>query len=48
MSTNDYYQTNDQGHLMIGGVDALKLAENFGTPLVVYDVAQIRKQFNAT
>ena len=46
MSTNDYYQTNDQGHLMIGGVDALKLAENFGTPLVVYDVAQIRKQFN--
>lgn len=47
MSTNDYYQTNDQGHLMIGGVDALKLAENFGTPLVVYDVAQIRKQFNA-
>ena len=47
MSTNDYYQTNDQGHLMIGGVDALKLAENFGTPLVVYDVAQIRKRFNA-
>lgn len=47
MSTNDYYQTNDQGHLMIGGVDALKLAESFGTPLVVYDVAQIRKQFNA-
>ena len=47
MSTNDYYQTNDQGHLMIGGVDALKLAENFGTPLVVYDVAQVRKQFNA-
>lgn len=47
MSTNDYYQTNDQGHLVIGGVDALKLAENFGTPLVVYDVAQIRKQFNA-
>ena len=47
MSTNDYYQTNDQGHLMIGGVDALKLAENFGTPLVVYDVAQIRKQFTA-
>ncbi|WP_278953674.1 diaminopimelate decarboxylase [Lactobacillus apis] len=47
MSTNDYYQTNDQGHLMIGGIDALKLAESFGTPLVVYDVAQIRKQFNA-
>lgn len=47
MLTNEYYQTNDQGHLMIGGVDALKLAENFGTPLVVYDVAQIRKQFNA-
>lgn len=47
MPASDYYQTNDQGHLMIGGVDALTLAQNYGTPLVVYDVAQIRQQFQA-
>lgn len=44
---NNYYQTNNQGHLIIGGVDALELAKNYGTPLVVYDVAQIRQQFQA-
>lgn len=47
MSTNEYFHTNDQGHLTIGGVDALDLAQKFGTPLVVYDVAQIRQQFQA-
>ena len=44
---NDYYQTNTKGHLTIGGMDALDLAKNFGTPLMVYDVAQIRKQFQS-
>lgn len=44
---NDYYRTNIKGHLTIGGIDALDLAKNFGTPLVVYDVAQIRKQFQS-
>ncbi len=44
---NDYYQTNTKGHLTIGGIDALDLAKNFGTPLMVYDVAQIRKQFQS-
>ncbi|MBF2672020.1 diaminopimelate decarboxylase [Listeria seeligeri] len=33
---------NAEGHLEIGGVDALKLAEKYGTPLYVYDVALIR------
>lgn len=44
---NDYYRTNIKGHLTIGGIDALNLAKNFGTPLMVYDVAQIRKQFQS-
>ncbi|MCQ2570392.1 MAG: diaminopimelate decarboxylase, partial [Limosilactobacillus sp.] len=38
-------QINAAGHLTIGGVDTLELAAEFGTPLVVYDVAQIRDQF---
>lgn len=47
MPVNDYYHTNAQGHLTIGGVDALALAQKYQTPLVVYDVAQIRQQFQA-
>ncbi|MFC3882783.1 diaminopimelate decarboxylase [Bacillus songklensis] len=33
-----------QGHLEIGGVDTVKLAKEFGTPLYVYDVALIRER----
>lgn len=33
---------NAEGHLEIGGVDTLKLAEKYGTPLYVYDIALIR------
>lgn len=47
MPADDYYEINDQGHLTIGGVDALNLAREYGTPLVVYDVTQIRQQFRA-
>ncbi|MBW1605225.1 diaminopimelate decarboxylase [Lactobacillus sp. Sy-1] len=35
---------NSAGHLTIGGCDAVELAHQFGTPLVVYDVAQIKSQ----
>ncbi|NHM29055.1 diaminopimelate decarboxylase [Neobacillus terrae] len=35
-------KVNEIGHLEIGGVDAVKLAEQYGTPLYVYDVALIR------
>ncbi|KUP30703.1 diaminopimelate decarboxylase [Bacillus halotolerans] len=35
---------NQHGHLEIGGVDALCLAETYGTPLYVYDVALIRER----
>ncbi|ANZ61229.1 diaminopimelate decarboxylase [Secundilactobacillus paracollinoides] len=37
-------QINDAGHLTIGGVDALKLAQQYQTPLAVYDVSKIRDQ----
>lgn len=35
-------KTSQEGHLEIGGVDTIKLAEKYGTPLYVYDVALIR------
>lgn len=41
------YQINEQGHLTIGGVDTVELAKKYGTPLVVYDVDQIRRQIRA-
>lgn len=37
---------NDAGHLQIGGVDALHLAAKYGTPVLVYDVSQIRDQIH--
>ena len=37
-------EVNEQGHLLIGGVDAVKLAEEYGTPLIAYDVRKIKKQ----
>lgn len=40
-------QINQAGHLTIGGMDSLKLAKEYGTPLVVYDVSQIRNQIRA-
>ena len=40
-------QINAAGHLTIGGCDAIDLAHRFGTPLVVYDVQQIRNQIRA-
>ncbi|MBB1095271.1 diaminopimelate decarboxylase [Limosilactobacillus sp. BG-MG3-A] len=40
-------QLNTAGHLTIGGCDAIDLAHQFGTPLVVYDVQQIRQQIRA-
>lgn len=43
----DLYGTqtvNDNGHLVIGGSDAVDLAHVYGTPLVVYDTALFRKR----
>jgi diaminopimelate decarboxylase len=33
----DTAATNDQGHLEVGGCDAVDLVERFGTPLIVFD-----------
>src|SRR5690554_5057529 len=35
---------NEDGQLEIGGISTVELAKTYGTPLVVYDVAQIRKR----
>jgi diaminopimelate decarboxylase len=35
---------NKKGNLEIGGVDAVELSKQFGTPLYVYDVALIRER----
>ncbi|HYK72183.1 MAG TPA: diaminopimelate decarboxylase [Pseudoneobacillus sp.] len=35
---------NSRRHLEIGGVDTVELAEKYGTPLYVYDVALIRER----
>ncbi|WP_300559514.1 diaminopimelate decarboxylase [Companilactobacillus sp.] len=35
--------SDSNGHLILGGVDSVELAHKYGTPLVVYDVEQIRK-----
>lgn len=40
-------QLNERGHLLIGGCDAIELAHEYQTPLVVYDVSQIRQQIRA-
>lgn len=40
-------KTNRLGHLEIGGVDTVQLAEKYGTPLYVYDVALIRERAKA-
>ncbi|QBP18164.1 diaminopimelate decarboxylase [Acetilactobacillus jinshanensis] len=39
-------QINSAGHLTIGGVDTLELAQRYGTPLIVYDVAKIKSQIH--
>lgn len=37
-------QINTSNHLEIGGCDALQLAQQYGTPLMVYDVSKIRNR----
>jgi diaminopimelate decarboxylase len=37
-------KVNRLGHLEIGGVDTVQLAEKYGTPLYIYDVALIRER----
>lgn len=37
-------RVNDRGHLVIGGVDAVALAAEYGTPLYVFDEETLRNQ----
>ncbi|WP_461239426.1 diaminopimelate decarboxylase [Paucilactobacillus sp. N302-9] len=37
---------NSKGHLLIDGVDSTELVENFHTPIVAYNVSQIREQIH--
>ncbi len=47
MNARDTLKINADGHLEIGGADAVELAQRFGTPLYVFDEAHIRKMMNA-
>ncbi|WP_053219339.1 diaminopimelate decarboxylase [Virgibacillus senegalensis] len=44
---NHPFHTNENGHLVVGGVDTIDLAKKYGTPLFVYDVSLIRKNARA-
>lgn len=43
MNERETLKINENGHLEIGGADCVALAEQFGTPLYVFDEAYIRK-----
>ena len=40
-----HIKSNEKHHLTIGGVDAVELAEEFGTPLYVMDESRIRENY---
>lgn len=42
MFVNDCLNTNEKGHLTIGGCDTMELAKEYGTPLYVLDETTIR------
>ncbi|MFC3038974.1 diaminopimelate decarboxylase [Virgibacillus xinjiangensis] len=44
---NHPYEVNQEGHLEIGGMDTVDLAEKYGTPLYIYDVKAIRENCRA-
>lgn len=43
----DRYSINEKGHLTLGGVDTVELANEFGTPLYVFDEDDIRANCRA-
>lgn len=46
MNERETLKINAEGHLEIGGADAVRLAQEFGTPLYVFDEAYIRKMMS--
>lgn len=47
MYVSDCISVNESGNLTIGGVDTVKLAEQYGTPAYVFDENEIRKNLRA-
>ena len=47
MNERETLKINKNGHLVIGGIDAVKLAKQFGTPLYVMDEQYIRAMCRA-
>lgn len=47
MFVSDCLNVNEKNHLTIGGADTLELAKKFGTPVIVYDENEIRKNCHA-
>ncbi|MEM3452698.1 MAG: hypothetical protein QW835_03615, partial [Candidatus Hadarchaeum sp.] len=41
----EHFSVNSLGHLVIGNLDAVELAERFGTPLYVVDEQRIRERY---
>ena len=42
MFVSDNLNINENGHLTIGGIDAVELAQQYGTPLYVMDEQVVR------
>lgn len=40
---NHPHKVNEKNHLMLGGVDTVEIAKEYGTPLYVYDIELVRK-----
>ncbi len=47
MILHKHFDTNEKGHLTIGGIDSVELAQKYGTPLYVLDENCIREQCRA-
>ena len=47
MFVSDCLNVNEKNHLTIGGADTLEIAKKFGTPVIVYDENEIRKNCRA-
>ncbi len=44
MILHKHFDTNSEGHLTVGGVDTVTLAQKYGTPLYVIDENAVREQ----
>ncbi len=47
MFVSDCLNVNNKNHLTIGGCDTVELVKKFGTPVIVYDETEIRKNCRA-